>query len=139
MTRVLRAPRTHVFRALTDAGELPKWWGPTGFTTPSLDFVPQVGRAYRIAMQPPEGDLFYLAGEFRQVDPPERLVYTFRWEDPTPEDRETLVTLSLRDAGEHTEIDFAQGTFATEERRSLHQRGWTDSFEKLDRLLSKPT
>jgi uncharacterized protein YndB with AHSA1/START domain len=138
LARVLPAPRRGVYRAMSDAGELGKWWGPCGFTTPRLDFVPEVGRAYRIAMQPPDGDLFYLAGEFREVDPPERLVYTFRWEDPTPDDRETVVTLSLRDVGERTEVDFTQEAFATEERRALHERGWSDSFEKLERLLSEP-
>ena len=55
--------------------------------------------SYRIAMQPPDGDLFYLTGEFREVDPPARLAYTFRWEDPDPDDRETVVTLSFGDPG----------------------------------------
>lgn len=136
MTRVLRAPRSLVFRALTEPGELAKWWGPNGFTAPSVDFDPRVGRSYRIAMQPPEGEVFYLTGEFREVEPPARLVYTFRWEDPTPDDRETVVTLSLQELGDDTELDFAQGTFATEERRALHEEGWTNSFDKLEELMS---
>jgi uncharacterized protein YndB with AHSA1/START domain len=87
-------------------------------------------------MQPPEGDAFYLAGELREIDPPSRLAYTFRWEDPAPDDRETLVTLSLRDLGESTELVFTQGTFAAERRVALHRAGWTDSFERLQKLLS---
>lgn len=136
MTRVLRAPRSLVFRALTEPGELAKWWGPNGFTAPSVDFDPRVGGSYRIEMQPPEGEVFYLTGEFREVEPPARLVYTFRWEDPTPDDRETVVTLSLQELGDDTELDFAQGTFATEERRALHEKGWTNSFDKLEELMS---
>lgn len=136
MTRVLRAPRSLVFRALTEPGELAKWWGPNGFTAPSVDFDPRVGGSYRIEMQPPEGEVFYLTGEFREVEPPARLVYTFRWEDPTPDDRETVVTLSLQELGDDTELDFAQGTFATEERRALHEEGWTNSFDKLEELMS---
>jgi uncharacterized protein YndB with AHSA1/START domain len=97
LKRVLHAPRSRVFRALTEPNELAKWWGPHGFTSPSIEFDLRVGGSYRIAMQPPEGDLFYLQGEFREVDPPSRLAYTFRWEDPTPDDQETVVTLSLRD------------------------------------------
>lgn len=137
MTRVLRAPRSLVFRALTEPGELAKWWGPNGFTAPSVDFDPRVGGSYHIEMQPPEGEVFYLTGEFREVEPPARLVYTFRWEDPTPDDRETVVTLSLQELGGDTELDFAQGTFATEERRALHEEGWTNSFDKLEELLSR--
>jgi len=44
-------------------------------------------------MQPPEGDRFYLTGEFREVDPPARLAYTFIWEYPDPDDVEMLVEL----------------------------------------------
>ena len=87
-------------------------------------------------MQPPEGDPFYLAGEFREVDPPTRLAFTFVYEDPDPDDVETLVGLSLRDLGGSTEIDFTQRTFKTEARRALHRDGWTDSFDKLEGLIS---
>jgi uncharacterized protein YndB with AHSA1/START domain len=135
MRRVLRAPRSLVFKALTEPDQLAKWWGPNGFTAPSVEIDLRVGGAYRIAMQPPEGDLFYLAGEFREVDPPARLVYTFRWEDPDPDDRETMVTLSLENLGESTELAFAQGTFAAERRRALHEEGWTDCLDRLQELM----
>ena len=75
-------------------------------------------------MQPPEGDLFHLSGELREVDPPARLAFTFRWDPPDPDDRETLVALSLEDRGDETEVQFLQGEFATEERRALHEDGW---------------
>ncbi|MDQ3769641.1 MAG: SRPBCC domain-containing protein [Actinomycetota bacterium] len=133
---VLPAPAALVFSALTDPPELAKWWGPDGFTTPRLELDLRVGGRYRIAMQPPEGDLFHLQGEFREVDPPRRLAYTFRWEDPDPDDAETIVTLSLRDLGRSTELTLDQGVFATEPRRALHERGWTDAFEKLRDLTS---
>src|SRR4051812_36744873 len=104
--RVLPAAPSVVFGAFTDPNELVKWWGPMGFTIPSLEFDPRVGDSYRIEMQPPEGDRFYLTGEFREVDPPQRLAYTFVWEDPDPDDVETLVDLSFRDLGESTEVAF---------------------------------
>jgi uncharacterized protein YndB with AHSA1/START domain len=135
MKRVLHAPQAVVYRALTDPDELARWWGPRGFTAPSVEFDPRVGGSYRIAMQPPDGDLFHLSGESREVDPPARLAYTFRWDPPTPDDRESVVTLSLQDRGEQTEVLFIQGDFATEERRALHEGGWTDGFERLEQLL----
>ena len=136
MKRVLPAPRSRVFKALTEPDELAKWWGPSGFSCPSVKFDPRVGDSYRIAMQPPEGDLFYLSGEFREVDPPARLAYTFRWEDPDPDDQETVVTLSLRDLGESTELVLAQSPFATEPRHAVHEGGWTDGFDRLRALMS---
>jgi uncharacterized protein YndB with AHSA1/START domain len=137
LKRVLGAPRQSVFRALTEPDELVKWWGPSGFTVPGIELDLRVGGGYRIAMQPPEGDLFHLAGEFREVDPPSRLAYTFRWEDPDPDDRETVATLTLNELGESTELALAQGPFATEPRWALHREGWTDSFDKLEELLRR--
>jgi uncharacterized protein YndB with AHSA1/START domain len=136
MTRVLPAPRPLVFRACTEPAELAKWWGPRGFTTPGVELDLRVGGSYRFAMQPPDGDLFYLTGEFREVDPPAKLVYTFRWEDPDPDDRETVVTLSFGDLGESTELVFTQGVFATEGRHALHEQGWTDGLDRLEQLLA---
>ena len=60
-----------------------------------------------------EGDLFHLSGADYEVEPP-RLTYTFRWEEPDPDDRETVVTISLEDLGEPTELIVDQGVFATE-------------------------
>jgi uncharacterized protein YndB with AHSA1/START domain len=120
---------------MTEPEELAQWWGPRGFSVPSVDFDPQVGGSYRIAMQPPEGDLFHLHGEFREVEPPSRLAYTFMWDPPHPDDRETLAALTLGDQGDQTEILFTQGEFSTEERRALHEGGWSDSFDKLERVL----
>ena len=87
-------------------------------------------------MQPPDGDLFYLSGEFREVDPPSRLSYTFRWEDPDPDDQETLATLSLRELGDSTELTLDQGPFATKGRYELHHAGWSDGLERLAGALS---
>ncbi len=87
-------------------------------------------------MQPPEGDLFHLSGEFREIERPARLVFTFRWEEPDPDDRETVVTMSLTDRGGSTEVVVVQSGFATEARRALHVDGWTDSLDRLHGLLS---
>jgi len=136
MKRVLPAAPAVVFAAFNDPRELAKWWGPRGFRIPSLMFQPRVGQSYRIEMQPPEGDPFFLTGVFREVEPPSRLGFTFVWEDPDPDDAEMAVTVSFRDLGEATEVAFAQGPFKTEARRALHRDGWTDSLDKLERLLS---
>jgi len=137
LRRVFPAAPSVVFATFSDSSQLVKWWGPEGFTTPSLKFKPRVGKNYRIEMQPPEGETFYLTGEFREVEPPGRLAYTFIWEDPDPDDVETLVTFSLRDLGESTAVDFSQGLFKTEARRTLHRDGWTDGFDKLEQLLEQ--
>jgi uncharacterized protein YndB with AHSA1/START domain len=135
LQRVLPAPRPLVFRAHAEPDQLAKWWGPQGFTAPSIAFDLRVGGNYRIAMQPPDGELFYLSGEFRAVDPPSRLTYTFRWEDPDPDDRETVVTFSLRVLGESTEVTVDQGVFSTDARQALHVQGWTETLDRLQEMI----
>ena len=80
LTRLFTAPRARVFEFFAEAALLAKWWGPRGFSIPSIDFVPRVGGTYRIEMKPPEGDAFALMGTFREVDIPSRLAFTFEWE-----------------------------------------------------------
>jgi uncharacterized protein YndB with AHSA1/START domain len=135
--RVIATAPSVVFAAFSTPDELAKWWGPEGFTVASLHFNPRVGDSYHIEMQPPEGDPFYLTGKFREVDPPARLAFTFVYEDPDPDDVETLVELSFRDLGESTETVLTQGPFKTEARRELHRNGWTDSFDKLEGFISQ--
>jgi uncharacterized protein YndB with AHSA1/START domain len=136
LDRTLPAAPSRAFEAFTDPDQLAQWWGPEGFSIPRVRFEPRAGDSYRIEMQPPEGDAFGLTGEFRAVDPPHRLAFTFRWEEPDPDDVENVVELAFRDAGEATELSVAQGPFATEARRALHRDGWTDSLNKLEALLS---
>jgi uncharacterized protein YndB with AHSA1/START domain len=134
--REMSAPREAVWKALTEPDELARWWGPAEFTTPSIELDLRVGGAYRFAMQPPEGDLFHLSGEFTAVEPPSRLAYTFVWDPPNPNDQKTLATISLQDAGDSTEVSLVHGSFATEERLALHRDGWTESLKKLAALFA---
>jgi uncharacterized protein YndB with AHSA1/START domain len=136
LERVVPAPRARVFQMYAEPHELARWWGPNGFTAPTIDMGLRAGGGYRIEMQPPEGDSFFLVGEFREVEPPARLVYTFRWEPPDPDDQETVVELSLHDLGDSTQVVIDQGPFATEARRALHEQGWTETLDRLQAVLA---
>jgi uncharacterized protein YndB with AHSA1/START domain len=131
------APRERVFGLLTQPAHLVRWWGPHGFTTPDARVDLRVGGGYRFTMQPPVGEAFHLSGDFVRIEPPTRLAYTFRWEEPDPDDRETLVELTLHEAGEATRLSLRQSGFATPARLALHRDGWSDSFERLRHLVGQ--
>jgi uncharacterized protein YndB with AHSA1/START domain len=137
LERTLPVSQATVYEALTDSTKLATWWGPTGFTVPNAAFEPRVGSGYRISMQPPDGEAFHLEGEFQEVEPPARLAYTFRWDPPDPDDRETLVTISLIDRGPETDLRLVQSGFATEARYALHETGWMETLERLDQFLRR--
>jgi uncharacterized protein YndB with AHSA1/START domain len=138
LTRLFLAPRARVFEFFTAAALLAEWWGPRGFSIPSIDFIPRVGGTYRIEMQPANGDAFVLAGTFREVDIPSRLAFTFEWEPPEPDDQETVAQLAFEvtDA-DSTRVQLRQGPFKAEARRALHRDGWTESFDKLAELVTQ--
>ena len=56
MTRVLPVPPSRAFEFFTDPALVAEWWGPRGFSIPSIDFTPRVGATYVIEMQPPGGE-----------------------------------------------------------------------------------
>jgi uncharacterized protein YndB with AHSA1/START domain len=136
LERVLHAPRERVFAACVEPDQLGEWWGPAGFTAPSVELDVRDGGKYRITMQPPDGDAFHLRGQYSEVDPPRRLVYTFEWEEPDPDDRETLVTLSFFDHPDGTRLVFEQGSFATQARYELHDAGWSETLDRLAEYLA---
>ena len=136
LEKVLHAPRERVFAACVEPEELAEWWGPKGFTVASIEIHVREGGRYRMTMQPPDAPAFDLTGEFCEVEPPRRLVYTFEYEEPDPDDQKTVVTLSFLENGEGTRLVLEQGQFATEARHALHETGWTETLERLDRFLT---
>lgn len=95
----------------------------------------RVGGRFRLGMRKlPDGEIFYLAGTYREVRPPERLVYTWRWESE-PELGETLVTVELRERGASTEVVLTHELFPSAEVRQQHERGWASCLDRLAKIL----
>ena len=74
--RTFAAPRALVWQAWTDPRQLAKWWGPHGFTNPVCEIDLRPGGAIHIVMRAPDGTDYPMRGEFREIVPPERLVFT---------------------------------------------------------------
>jgi uncharacterized protein YndB with AHSA1/START domain len=135
LEKALPASPEHVFAAFVDAEHFRNWWGPAGFTVAGLQLDVAEGRDYRIVMKPPEGDVFHIRGTFLTVEPPRRLAYTFVYEEPDPDDQETLVTLMFEPTDLGTRLILDHGQFKTAPRRQLHRVGWTETLERLERSL----
>lgn len=135
MARVVPAPRKRVFRAWTDPDELKRWWGPGRFTTPHAEIDLRPGGRYLLVMQPPDGTPLRLSGTYREVKPPERLVYTWRWEDGVPETGETLVEVEFRDRGDQTEIVVVHRGFPEGSPQDPYRHGWRSGLGKLATVL----
>ena len=132
VTRMLDAPRELVFRLWTDPEHAAQWWGPQGFTTISCEMDVRPGGAYRACMRSPEGTRHCRCGIYREIVVPERLVFTFAWEDAQGNPgHETLVTLTFGEIGGKTRLTLHQAIFETVTARNEHQRGWTSTVERF--------
>ena len=136
ITREFDAPRRLVYRAWTTPELVGRWWsGRRGeMTLVEMDF--RVGGAWRYVMNARDGHEVGFHGEYLEIVPPSRLAFTFRWEEPAPDDRQTVVSLSLTDLGGTTELVVDQGLFATDARLALHRSGWSESLDRLAEVLS---
>jgi uncharacterized protein YndB with AHSA1/START domain len=136
MSRVFDAPREEVFRAWTDPTELARWWGPGEFSCPQADVDLRPGGSYRLVMKPTEGPEMVLGGTYREVEPPERLVYTWKWESGWPDPTELVVTVRFRDLGEQTEVLLTQHGFADDNGLAANTWGWESGLDKLAAQLA---
>jgi uncharacterized protein YndB with AHSA1/START domain len=142
ITRVFDAPRALVFKAWTDASELAQWWGPKGFANPVCKLDVCVGGAIRIHMRSPDGSVYPMRGEFREIVRPERLVFTNIAVDAADKPIiEGLTTVTFIERGGKTTmtlhthgravVDYAVGYLQGMEM------GWTGSIDKLEALLTR--
>jgi len=134
--RTFNAPRELVFRAWTEPQLLAQWSCPRGYSFTEQSGDLRVGGGFSATMRSPEGTEHRLRGVYREIVPPERLVFTHLWVDergnPGPE---TLVTVTLAEHHGRTEMMFHQGIFASVAALEGHEQGWQSCFERLEALL----
>jgi uncharacterized protein YndB with AHSA1/START domain len=137
LTRVFDAPRELVFRMWTDPEQIARWWGPQGFTTISLTMDIRPGGAYRAAMRSPAGTLHCRRGVYREIVPPERLAFTFAWEDAAGDlGHETVVTVTFAEHHGRTLITLTQAIFDTVAACDDHRLGWASCLERFAEYLA---
>src|SRR6201982_2094129 len=122
--RIFDAPRTHVYSIWTDPGHTPEGWGDGTFVG-EMDARPGGTYRFRTAFGVVEG-------EFREVEPPSRLVQTFQ---------NHLQTLEFEDLGEQTKLTQTMRFETTEERDTTMQYGVEEGakggFARIDAVLER--
>lgn len=130
--RFFEATPEEVFDAWTDPEVLRRWWAvdPAG-RTPVAEVDLRVGGRYRLSMEHPDGTRHTVAGEYREILRPTRLVYSWCWEqdDGRPDDQVSTVTVELRGEGERTKLVLEHTDLASAESRDRHAQGWSACLE----------
>ncbi len=133
--RILTATPEAVFDAWTKPDLLVQWWGPEGFTATIDAMDLRVGGRWRTTMRSPEGSEHIVAGVYRTIDRPSRLVMTWAWDEDGRPGHETEVDVSLEPTEGGTRLRLQQQEFATVESHDTHNGGWTSSLNKLERMF----
>jgi len=148
ITRIFDAPRTLVWQAWTDPQHLMRWWGPQAFTSPACTLDLRVGGKYHFCMRSAEGQDFWSTGVFREIVPPEKLVYTDSFADadgnvvpasyygmPGDWATEMVVTLTFEEQDGKTKMTLRHVGLPTGEISEMTSLGWNESFDKLVKSL----
>jgi uncharacterized protein YndB with AHSA1/START domain len=132
LERTFDAPAQDVFDAWTNPEVLRRWWrsNPT-WRTPVAEVDLRVGGRYRLSMEDPDAGTFYtVQGEYREVRRPERLVYSWSWEqDDGQTGHESTVTVEFVERDERTIVVLEHSGLESQESRERHEQGWGACLE----------
>lgn len=134
--RVLRAKPDKVYRAFLNPEAIASWLPPYGFTCSVQELNAAVGGTYRMKFTNfTTGNGHSFGGEYRELVPGEKIVYTDRFDDPNlPGEMKTTVTLRAVSCG--TELHIVQEGVPEVIPAEMCYLGWQDSIEKLANLVN---
>ena len=145
LRRLFHAPREKVFAAWTQREQLEQWMCRDVPSHVVIHHVQEIrtGGRYLIEVRDPEkGQTYWGQGVYREVQPPERLVFTWVWtrehpegENVHPGSEQTEVQVEFFARGTSTELVLTQAVFAGEKLRDEHDRGWNGCFDALATVL----
>ena len=132
--RTFDATAEEVFEALRDPELLREWAAPDEHRTEAVEMDFREGGSYRRRMRFPDGSVHLLRGEYLEIEPPRRLVYTYRWET-IQEAPDTVVEIDLRERDGQTELRLVHSGFEAGETADDHRGGWESCLDRLAKLL----
>jgi uncharacterized protein YndB with AHSA1/START domain len=137
VTRRFAAPREKVFQAFLDPKAVTRWFAPSPLrwiAPPEID--PREGGRYSFRVED-DGKRWHIHGVYREVRPPERLVFTWLWEDDPVrhETGDTLVTILFRERGRGTEVALTHEQLPSAASRRDHTDGWARCLDDIAGIL----
>jgi uncharacterized protein YndB with AHSA1/START domain len=136
IVRFINVPPALVYEAWTDPAQLRQWFGPENVRTRKITADVRVGGKYRWDLTSPDGEEMSAFGDYRELVPGKKIVFTWQWDDDEAwENRTSVVTIDLfqRDGG--TELRLRHEQLPSEESRDRHNEGWNSLLARLEQFL----
>jgi uncharacterized protein YndB with AHSA1/START domain len=131
--KTIQASPERLFAAWTKPEQLREWWGPEGVVCIAAEVDLRPGGRYRIGNQLPDQRVLWIVGEFQVVEPPRRLIYTWRLEGISEGDER--VTVQFESQGEATEVIVTHERISSRELRDQHAQGWLGCLSGLTEFM----
>jgi uncharacterized protein YndB with AHSA1/START domain len=142
ITRVFDAPRKVVFAAWTDPKQVAEWWGPKGFTNPVCELDVRPGGAILIHMRAPDGVVYPMSGVYKEIVPPEKIVFTSIALDKDGKamfENLNTVIFSERDGKTIVQLrtEVLKSSAAAEQPLAGMEMGWNMTLDRLEAHVGK--
>jgi uncharacterized protein YndB with AHSA1/START domain len=136
--RFINAPRARVYAAWTDPAQLKQWFGPEKVQTRNLIADARAGGKFRWDLTNSEGEKMTCLGEYRELQPGKKIVFTWQWDDDEDwENHISVVTVELSDRDGGTELRLIHEQLPNEQSRDGHTGGWNSALDKLEKFFSR--
>ena len=136
--RLINAPRDRVYAAWTDPAQMRQWFGPENVQTRDLIADARAGGEFRWDLINSEGEEMTIRGEFRDLQPGKKIVFTWQWDDDEIwKNHTSIVTVELDDADGGTELRLTHEQLPNEQSRDGHTGGWNSVLNKLERFFGR--
>jgi len=133
LRRTISAPREDIFLAWTSAEILRQWFCPEpDYVVTIAELDVRVGGSFRIGIKKPDNTVHVAYGNYQEIKQPEKLVFTWSWEENP---FHSVVTLTFNDLGDATELILRHELLATEALRESHAHGWKGCLQSLESYL----
>jgi uncharacterized protein YndB with AHSA1/START domain len=139
LVRHIKARPQIVFDAMTSAEGIVHWWGPDAGPVLLAAMDPRVGGRYRVRFRTLRGTEHECSGVFLDIDPPRRVVMSWRWKGGVEDPGESRIEFTLRPLPDGTELSFTHSQLHDEATARDHEHGWAGALGKLDSYLSGVT
>jgi len=136
--RFINAPRDRVYAAWTDPVQLKEWWGPKEVRTLTIVADTGVGGKYRWDLVNQEGEKMSVFGEYQELVPGKKVVFTWKWDDDADwKDYDSIVSVEFSDRDGGTELRLTHVKLPSEASRDRHTEGWNSVIDRLEKFFNK--
>jgi uncharacterized protein YndB with AHSA1/START domain len=135
--RFIKASPERVYAAWTEPAQLRQWFGPEQVKTDDLIVDPRVGGTFRWDLTNSDGEKMTMQGEFRELQPNRKVVFTWQWQDDEDwQNHVSIVKVELSERSGGTELRLTHEQLPNEQSRDGHTRGWNSALDKLEKFAS---